>query len=254
MKLSNIFKLSSFAIGSVDAKRLMGRSPFEERNLEESELSMPGPTQESSVDDEGLIKLLQKNGVDKANISDLMTAWDGSAKKMLGGFFSRSECVAAVELIFPFDIVGPAEFLIKNLFCDEEEEEPKCNPDPFIGTWSGSVDFADAFTLPTEVVFNNGNREVGQSVATYSVYNDGNIVCSGDWTIYDLVSPSVMTIIASSTDGGDCRTGCVTTLISNCDGDTIGGVENYAPQNKDTCDVSSLASHYTYSLVPGALL
>jgi len=243
----------------------MGRSPFEERDLEESELSMPGPTQESSVDDEGIIKLLLENGVDKADISDLMAAWDDSAKMSAGGFFSRSECVAAVELILVFltDIVGPAELLIKTLFCGEEEEEPKCNPTPFIGTWSGSVDFVDATisttTLLTQVVFNNGSPEVGQSVATYSAYfgsyDPDYLACSGDWIVDDLVSPSVMTITAtvSSDSNSNCLTGCVTTLISNCDGDKIGGVENYAPQNTDTCDVSSIASHYTYSLVPGAL-
>lgn len=131
MKLSTLIMCASSASISVaDAKRFSGRGLFEtteglaERRLEEFEMSIPMPTEESPA--ESIEKLLKESGVDEAKISTVMKALDGGAK-MTGG--KREECAAGVKMIFlvaallPGELLPGLETLIDLLLCGPKEEE-----------------------------------------------------------------------------------------------------------------------------------
>jgi len=119
---------SSASIGFANAKRFAGRSPYEttegltERRLDEFEMSIPTPTEESPT--ESIEKILKGNGVDEATISTIMKALDGGDKMTDGQ--SREECAAGVKIVFtvaallPGDPLPGLETLITILLCGPE--------------------------------------------------------------------------------------------------------------------------------------
>jgi len=140
--LTLIMCASSASISVADAKRFSGRGPFEtteglaERRLEEFEMSIPTPTEESPA--ESIEKQLKENGVDEATISTVMKALkekgvDETVMKALDGGTKmtgsqREECAAGVKMIFlvaallPGELFPGLETLIDLLLCGPKEE------------------------------------------------------------------------------------------------------------------------------------
>jgi len=140
--LTLIMCASSASIGFANAKRFAGRSPYEttegltERRLDEIEMSIPTPTEESPA--ESIEKQLKENGVDEAEISTIMEALkekgvDETVMKALDGGTKmtgsqREECAAGVKMIFlvaallPGELFPGLETLIDLLLCGPKEE------------------------------------------------------------------------------------------------------------------------------------
>jgi len=153
MKLSLstlIMCASSASIGFANAKRFAGRSPYEttegltERRLDEFEMSIPTPTEESPA--ESIEKILKEKGVDEATIPTIMKALDGGDKMTDGQ--SREECAAGVKMIFlvaallPGDILPGLETLIAILLCGPEGTTTTSTTTPtcvaqYLGTCGG---------------------------------------------------------------------------------------------------------------------
>jgi len=149
MKLSLstlIMCASSASIGFANAKRFAGRSPYEttegltERRLDEFEMSIPTPTEESPA--ESIEKILKEKGVDEATIPTIMKALDGGDKMTDGQ--SREECAAGVKMIFlvaallPGDILPGLETLIAILLCGPEGTTTTSTTTPTCVTQGGT--------------------------------------------------------------------------------------------------------------------
>mmetsp|Transcript_10127 Transcript_10127/g.24815 ORF Transcript_10127/g.24815 Transcript_10127/m.24815 type:complete len:192 (-) Transcript_10127:88-663(-) len=154
MKLSLstlIMCASSASIGFANAKRFAGRSPYEttegltERRLDEFEMSIPTPTEESPA--ESIEKILKEKGVDEATIPTIMKALDGGDKMTDGQ--SREECAAGVKIVFtvaallPGDLLPGLETLIAILLCGPEGTTTTSTTTPTCVTQGGTCGGSD---------------------------------------------------------------------------------------------------------------